>query len=77
MMHHIVYCIVAPVLRYVPYREKMYHCSPNSAPSLYEMTCNVSEQDIGETTRYGNDQSPYNHYSGIGREGTEYNVIIP
>ena len=35
---------------YVPYREKMYHCSPNSAPLLQEMTCNVSEPDIGKTT---------------------------
>ena len=50
MMYRIMYCMVAPELRYVPYREKMYHCSPNSAPLLQEMTCNVSEQDIGKTT---------------------------
>ena len=28
MMYHIVYRIMAPVSRYVSYREKMYRCSP-------------------------------------------------
>ena len=29
IMYRDMYCIVAPVLRYVSYREKMYHRSPN------------------------------------------------
>ena len=29
IMHRDMYRIVAPVLRYVSYREKMYHCSPS------------------------------------------------
>ena len=51
IVYRIVYGIVALVLKYISYREKMYHCSPSHVVIKKSKWCvDVVNVDRSETT---------------------------